>query len=229
MGAFMKLFTALKGGFNEAAEAAADSQGVRIFEQEIREAEAELRKSEESLTTIIAKQKLAQRKVDALSASIDEHMGYAKQALDKGDEGLATEVAEKIAEFQDQQATERQFLDQFSTSSTKLRKSISEAKVNLRRMKQQLDTVKATDSVQKAQTAVASRHLGANSKMKTAAESLERIQQKQTQRQAELEAAQELASDESGDGLKAKLAAAGIGKTSTSAADILASIKSGNS
>jgi phage shock protein A len=229
MGAFMKLFTALKGGINEAAEAAADGQGIRIFEQEIREAQTELRKSEESLTTIIAKQKLAQQKVDALSTSIDEHMGYAKQALDKGDEVLATEVAEKIAEFQDQQATERQFLDQFAASASKLRKSISEAKVNLRRMKQQLDTVKATDSVQKAQTAVASRHLGANSKMKTAAESLERIQQKQTQRQAELEAAQELATDESGDGLKAKLAAAGIGKTSSSAADILASIKSGSS
>jgi phage shock protein A len=224
----MKLFTALRGGINEAAEAAADSQGVRIFEQEIRDAEAELRKSEESLTTIIAKQKLAQQKVNALSASINEHMGYAKQALDKGDEALATEVAEKIAEFQEQQATEEQFLEQFSTSSTKLRKSISEAKLNLRRMKQQLDTVKATDSVQKAQTAVASRHLGANSKMKTAAESLERIQQKQSQRQAELEAAQELAADESGDALKEKLAAAGIGKTSTSAADILASIKSGN-
>jgi phage shock protein A len=228
MGAFMKLFTALRGGINEAAEAAADSQGVRIFEQEIRDAEAELRKSEESLTTIIAKQKLSQQKVDALTASIDEHMGYAKQALDKGDEALATEVAEKIAEFQEQQATEEQFLEQFSASSTKLRKSISEAKLNLRRMKQQLDTVKATDSVQKAQTAVASRHLGANSKMKTAAESLERIQQKQSQRQPELEAAQELAAEESGDGLKEKLAAAGIGKTSTSAADILASIKSGN-
>jgi phage shock protein A len=228
MGAFMKLFTALRGGINEAAEAAADSQGVRIFEQEIRDAEAELRKSEESLTTIIAKQKLAQQKVDALSASINEHMGYAKQALDKGDEALATEVAEKIAEFQEQQATEEQFLEQFSASSTKLRKSIGEAKLNLRRMKQQLDTVKATDSVQKAQTAVASRHLGANSKMKTAAESLERIQQKQSQRQAELEAAQELAADESGDSLKEKLAAAGIGKTSSSAADILASIKSGN-
>ena len=229
MGAFMKLITALRGGINEATEAAVDSQGVRIFEQEIRDAEVELRKSEESLTTIIAKQKLAQQKVDALTASINEHMGYAKQALDKGDEALATEVAEKIADFQEQQATEERFLEQFSVSSTKLRKSISEAKLNLRRMKQQLDTVKATDSVQKAQTAVASRHLGANSKMKTAAESLERIQQKQSLRQAELEAAQELASDESGEGLKEKLAAAGIGGRSSSAADILASIKSGNS
>lgn len=228
MGAFMRLFTALKGGINEAAEAAADSQGVRIFEQEIREAEVELRKSEESLTTIIAKQKMSKQKVETLSASINEHMGYARQALEKDDESLATQVAEKIADFQDQQATEQQFLDQFEQSAVRLRKSIGEAKINLRRMKQQLDTVKATDSVQKAQTAVASRHLGANSKMKTAAESLERIQQKQSQRQAELEAAQELATDESGDGLKAKLAAAGIGKTSSSAADILASLKGGN-
>lgn len=224
MTVWTRLFSAVKGGVNDAAETVADSQALRILDQEIREAESELRRSEESLTTIIAKQKLAKRKVDDLNASATEHEGFAGQALEKGDENLALEIAEKIADLETQRDTEQEFLTQFESSSINLRKSIKDAKLNLRRMKQQVDTVKATASVQKAQTAVSSRHLGANSKMKTAAESLERIKSKQRERTAELEAANELASDESGDGLSEKLKAAGI-VGSTSKEDILARIR----
>lgn len=227
MSVFSKLFSALKGGVNEAAEAVADSQAIRILEQELREAESELRRSEQSLTTIIAKQKMSQQKVGDLQRAMQEHEGYATQALDKQDESLALEIAEKIGELDAQRETEQQFLDQFNDSATRLRKSIADAKNNLRRMKQQIDTVKATESVQKAQTAVASRHLGANSKMKTASESLERIKKMQQQRQAELEAANELAADESGTTLQKKLQDAGITGSASSAQDILARLKTG--
>ena len=84
--------------------------------------------------------------------------------------------------------------------------------------------VKATESVQKAQVAVSSRHMGANSKMKTATESLQRIQEKQNMRSAELQAAQELAADESTDDLEKRLASAGIKGGSTSADDELSRI-----
>lgn len=227
MSVFKRLFTAVKGGVTEAAEAVADTQAIRILEQEIREAEGELRKSEHSLTTIIAKRKMSQHKVDDLNRAITEHEGYTLRAVEKGDEALALEVAEKIADLESQKETEQQFLDQFESSATNLRSSIKAAQLNLRRLKQQVDTVKATESVQKAQTAVSSRHLGANSKMKTASESLERIKNRQAQRRSELEAANELADDESGDGLASKLKAAGIVGGSASAQDVLARIKKG--
>lgn len=226
MSVWLKLVTAVRGGANEAAEAVADNQAVRIFEQEMRDADRELRKSEESLTTIIAKQKMGSQKVAALDKSISEHEGYVAQTLEKSDEGLALEIASKIADLTTQRDTEQQFLSQFEQSSTQLRKSVSEAKSNIRRMKQQLDTIKATEAVQKAQTAVSTRHLGANSKMKTAAESLERIKAKQQLRQAELEAANELADDETDVGLQSRLKAAGITPGESSAQDILAKIKS---
>ena len=84
--------------------------------------------------------------------------------------------------------------------------------------------VKATESVQKAQVAVSSRHLGANSKMKTATESLQRIQDKQTLRDAELQAAQELATEESSDDLEKRLSQAGIKGGQASADDELSRI-----
>jgi phage shock protein A len=94
----------------------------------------------------------------------------------------------------------------------------------LKRLEQQVDMVKATESVQKAQVAVSSRHLGANSKMKTATESLSRIQEKQNLRNAELQAAEELASEESSDDLSKRLAEAGIAGGKTSADDELSRI-----
>ncbi|PCH63525.1 MAG: phage shock protein A [Gammaproteobacteria bacterium] len=224
MSVWKRLFSAVKGGVNETAEAVADSQALRILDQEIREAKNELRSSEVSLTTILAKQKLSQRKVDDLDKSITEHENYATQALDKGDEALALEIADKIGELETQKENEQSFLNQFASTSTGLRKSIKDAKNNLRRMEQQVDTVKATESVQKAQAAVSSRHLGANSKLKTASESLERIKARQQQRQAEIESAHELAASESGSELEAKLKSAGITGTKSSS-DILNRLK----
>ncbi|MEQ3652790.1 MAG: PspA/IM30 family protein, partial [Glaciecola sp.] len=92
------------------------------------------------------------------------------------------------------------------------------------RLEQQVDMIKATESVQRAQVAVSSSHLGANSKMKTATESLSRIQEKQNLRNAELEAAEELAQSESTDDLEKRLAGAGIKGGASSADDELARI-----
>lgn len=224
MSVWKKLITAVRGGVNEAAEAVADSQALRILDQEIRDAKAELRQSDNALTQIMAKRKLAQQRVDSLRQSIGEYESHAVAANDKGDRQLALDCAQKVVGLRAQMDTEQQYVDQFTGSEQDLRRNISQAKSNLRRMEQQVDIVKATESVQKAQTAVSSRHLGANSKMKTAAESLTRIQDRQKERQAQFEAASELAEAESGDELEKRLKAAGIAGSEASADDELARI-----
>ena len=222
MSVWKKLVTAVKGGANEAAEAIADSQAIRILEQEMREARDELRRSDNALTQIMAKRKLSEQKATTIQQSIAEYESHALAAHEKGDQQLALDCAEKVVELRGQLDSEQQYLDQFAQSEATLRNNISQAKSNVRRMEQQIDMVKATESVQKAQVAVSSSHIGANSKMKTAAESLGRIQEKQKQRQAELEAASELATDDSGEALDQRLRQAGItGSGKSSAADEL--------
>lgn len=224
MSVWKKLVSAIKGGVNEAAEAVVDSQALRILDQEIREAKDELRRSDQSLTQIMAKRKLAEQKVVSLTASIREYEAHAIGASEKGDQQLALDCAQKVVDLRAQMESEQQYVDQFNQSEKTLRQNIAQAKNNLRRMEQQVDMVKATESVQKAQTAVSSRHLGANSRMKTAAESLSRIQERQKERQAQLEAASELAADESGDDLEKRLRQAGIGGGNASADSELARI-----
>ena len=223
MSVWRKLVTAVKGGVTEAAESVADNQAIRILEQEIREAKEELRKSDHARTQILAKCKLAQQKVDGLNKSIAEYEEHARKAIDT-DRQLALDCAQRVTELSEQLQTEQTYLDQFKKSEVQLANNITQAKANLRRLEQQVDMVKATESVQKAQVAVSSRHLGANSKMKTATESLDRIQKRQNLRAAELEAAEELAADESTDDLEKRLQEAGVKGGNTSAEDELSRI-----
>lgn len=205
-----KIWTALRGATNEGLEAVADSQAIRILDQEMRDAKKELQICDENLTKIMAKRKLAGGKVKSLKADIDTYTNHAIAASEKGDEALAIECAERVADLEATLDSEQSITDSFSSSEKTLKANIAKAKSNVRRMEQQIDQVKATESVQRAQAAVSSRHVGANSKVKTALSSLDRIKAKQAERSAELEAAEELAGEESGSGLDAKLKAAGI-------------------
>ena len=225
MNIWSKMITALRGGVNEAGEAFVDSQALRILDQEVRDSSDELKRSKDSLAEIMARQKLAEQKCIQIKKSIEEHEGYAIKALEKTDEPLAHQVAERIAEFENELITEQEAFQGFSQSVEKLRDAIALGEKNLKRLKQQVDTVKATENVQKAQSAVAERHSGTNSKMHTAMESLERIKERQALKDAQIKAASEIAASENNTSLKAKLDAAGITSNGSSADDILARLK----
>ncbi len=220
-----KLVTALRGGLNEAGEAVVDSQALRILDQEVRDATQELKDSKDSLTSILAQQKLAEEKAAQLKARIDEYEGYASQALEKGDDKLALEVAEKVAAYENQLSVENESAQAFAKNAQDLRAAIGNAEQNIKRIKQQIDTVKATENVQRAQSAVAERHSGANSKLRTAMDSLERIKEKQALKQAKMNAASEIHQEESQDSLDEKLKAAGIAGGGSDAAKVLERLK----
>ena len=219
MSVWKKLFTAIKGGANEAAESIADNQALRILDQEIREAKQELRRSDEALVSIVAKRKLSQQKVDGFQAGIEEYEGHARTAMEKGQQDLALECAQKVANLRNEQQAEQSYLDQFIHSEQSMRTNIAQAKDKLRQLEQQVDVVKANEAVQKAQSAVSATNVGANAKMHTAVESLERIKQRQAEKSAQLEAAAEMAAEQSGSSLDKKLAEAGISQGSKASAE----------
>jgi len=225
MNIWAKMMTALRGGVSEAGEAVVDSQALRILDQEVRDAAEQLTHSKQSLAEIIARQKLAKEKCATLEQSIGKHESYAIKALAQGDEALAREVAEKIAALENQLQTENETASHFLESSDSLRSAINQTESNLRRLKHQVDTVKATENVQRAQEAVAKRHHGSNSKMHTAMESLERIKEKQALKAATMSAANELADCTEDTTLHSKLEKAGIVSNGTQAEDILTRLR----
>ncbi len=225
MNIWAKVATAVRGGVSEAGEAIVDNQVLRILDQEIRDAGNELSKSKDALTGIIAKRKLADKKIESLKSSLTEYEGYAMQALDKGDEELATEIAGKIADLETELMGEEGVAKSFADSEAQLRKAVAHTESNLKRLKQQVDTVKATEKVQRAQAAVAARHSGTGSSMRSALDSLDRLKIKQAERAAKFEAASELAESTEEVSLDDKLKAAGIVGGGASGGDVLARLK----
>lgn len=225
MNIWAKMMTALRGGVNEAGEVIVDSQALRILDQEVRDASQALQDSKNSLAEIMARQKVAEEKCVGLKVQIEEHEGYAIKALEKGDESLAHDVAVKIADLENQCTQEQEAGAGFASSAEQMRTAIQQTERNLKRLKQQVDTVKATENVQRAQAAVAERHSGSHSKMRTAMDSLDRIKEKQALKSAQMAAASELAEDSSETSLQTKLEEAGIASSGSNADDILARLK----
>lgn len=225
MAIFKKLVTALRGGINEAGGAIVDTQALRILDQEIRDADSELKQAKESLANILAQQKLADKVVKETQSKIDEYESYAIKALESGNEELALEVSEKIGFLESELENNKQQATYFAETVKSLRQSISQTEINIRNLKQQVDIVKATESVQKAQSAVAQRYGGSTAKLQTALDSLDRIKKRQEKNSAVIEAKNELAKLENQSTLDSKLEAAGIKSGNQNAAAILARLK----
>ncbi|TQF67774.1 PspA/IM30 family protein [Pseudoalteromonas luteoviolacea] len=225
MSIFKKLFTAVKGGVNEVGESIVDANAIRIFEQEIRDAQEALSDAKRSLTEVMAKEMQTTRAIKALDSDIEKHEGFAGQALEKGEEALALEIAGKIAEFEQQKSEQQQVLTTFTTSVTKLKQQIKLAEKTIVENQRQLSMVKTTESVQKATMAVNDNMLSGDSAMASAKQSLERIKQRQMDKQDQLDAAQQLADESADKSLHDKMLEAGIGDEAAKGADILARIK----
>ena len=188
MNIWSKMITALRGGVNEAGEAIIDAQALRILDQEIRDASEELNKSKDGLASLIAQQKLAEEKASDLKAEIKKNEGFILAALEKKDEELAGELAARVANFENNLETETESAKNFKEQAETLRNSIRTAEHQIKQLKQQTETVKATEAVQRAQKVVAERHNGSNSKLRTALDSLDRIQENQKLASAKMSA-----------------------------------------
>ncbi|KID56201.1 phage-shock protein [Pseudoalteromonas luteoviolacea] len=225
MSILKKLFTAVKGGVNEVGEGIVDANAIRIFEQEIRDAQAALNEAKRSLTEVMAKEIQTSRAIKSLDEEIGKHETYAAQALDKDEETLALEIAGKIAEFEQEKSEQQQVLNTFSANVSKLKEQIKQAEKTIVENQRQLSMVKTTESVQKATMAVNDTMASGDSAMTSAKQSLERIKQRQMDRQDQLDAAQQLADESNDKSLNDKMRAAGIGEEAAKGADVLARIR----
>ncbi len=217
--------TAIRGGASEVGEAIVDANSTRIFEQEIRDAENHLTKAKRDLTGVMAQQMAASREVDRLKREITEHEGYAVQALEKGDESLAMQVAEKISSLEIELTTQQQALDSFESNANRLKELVKKSERQVQEYKRQLSMVKTTESVQKATSAITDNFSSSNSKLLSAKDSLERIKAKQQKFDDQMKAAELLESENSDASLAAKLKEAGIGGADNNASSVLERLK----
>lgn len=225
MSIFSKIVTAIRGGASEAGESIVDANLMRILDQEIRDAKAAMEKAKRGLTDLMAEKAGYERKVAELSAKIGEYEDHAVKALEKGEESIALEVAEKIAAFQGELEYNENAVTQLKNTIATQKDFLSTSERKVKDLEREAKMARTTETVQKTTAALSTNFTQSGSKLNSARESLERVKAKQQANADRLKAGEELAAEATGSNLESKLADLGITKSSSKADDILARLK----
>lgn len=225
MGIFSKIVTAIRGGASEAGEAIVDANLLRILDQEIRDSKNAMEKARRGLADLMAEKTGYERKTSELTAKMSEYEGYVVKALDKGDESLALEIAEKIAELNGEQEYNANAVIQLNNTIVTQKQFLNTSERKVKDLEREAKMVRTTESVQKTAEALSTNFTSTGSTLNSARSSLERIKAQQQQNSDRLKAGEELAAESTGANLESKLADLGITKNSSKADDILARLK----
>jgi phage shock protein A len=217
-----KILTLFRGTATEAGQAIVDKNATRILDQEIRDAQADSLRAKEDLTKMMAQQKLAADKLDAKRAKKAEYESHIGRLLTQGDQTLARDVAGKVAQLEGEIVAEEKSQGSVVAAVQKLHASIKTADRRIESLQQQVDQVKANESVLRAQSSISARHSGQNAKLRTALDSLDRVKTRQAEQAAQIEAAEALALTDGDGDLEQRLAAAGVVPGQVSADTVLA-------
>lgn len=210
MSIWNKLMTAIRGGATEVGEAIVDQQALRILDQEIRDADTAVRTGRDELVKLIARHKGAVDRVEAHDRKIADLETKAMAALDANREDLATEIAELIAAATAERNNDQALATELGASVERMKKDLAKAETRIKSLRNQVDTAKARESVQRAQVSASVASGTADGKLSTAVDTLNRLQQRQEQRARELEAREEMAEAVSGSDLDRRLREAGV-------------------
>lgn len=226
MGVLRDMMTALRGGANEVGEAIVDANAVRILEQEIRDAETAIGSAKQSLTRMKSSEIKLKREVATIDADVADYEKKAMAALNAGEEALAAEVAERIAELETERgekASEQAALD---TEVHKIHAMIKARERTIQKNKRELDKVRTVQELQRATESVSKNFAATGSSSHRVSQALERVKAKQQNWQDRMQAGEWLEGQEAGSDIDAKLRAKGIGGAAGGGAnDVLARLK----
>ncbi|CAN5788334.1 PspA/IM30 family protein [soil metagenome] len=220
MAIWSKLFTLGRAAGNEAASAVVDANALRILDQEIRDADKAQGKARDDLAGLVARRRILEAEVLSFQAQIAKYEGSARVAVDKGNMDLARQVAQRIADLEQDISMKAPQVADMRQAEEQIHTAIAATDRKIEQLRREVDVVKVNESVQKAQATVAAS--GAGNSLGSAADSLARIRERQMIRGEKLRAAGELEDRRTGADLDEKLRLAGILPGQSSADDVLA-------
>jgi phage shock protein A len=226
MSVLKDLMQAIKGGANELGEAVVDANAVRILEQEIRDAETAIGSAKQSLTRMKSSEIRLKRDLSTLSADVADYEQKAIAALNAGEEALAAEVADRIAEVEGEREDKAGEQAALNAEVNKIHAMIKARERTIQKNKRELDKVRTVRELQRATESISRNFAATGSKGHRVSQALDRVKAKQQNWQDRMEAGDWLEAQENVDDIDAKLKAKGIGGSGTAAgSDVLARLK----
>ena len=226
MSVLKDLMQAIKGGANELGEAVVDANAVRILEQEIRDAETAISSAKQSLTRMKSSEIRLRRDLSTLSADVADYEQKAIAALNAGEEALAAEVADRIAQVEGEREDKAGEQAALNAEVNKIHAMIKARERTIQKNKRELDKVRTVRELQRATESISRNFAATGSKGHRVSQALDRVKAKQQNWQDRMEAGDWLEAQENVDDIDAKLKAKGIGGSGTAAgSDVLARLK----
>jgi phage shock protein A len=222
MSIWNKLFTLGRAGAHEATAAVVDANALRILDQEIRDADTAQGKARDDMATLVARRRILEKEVAGFRDQVTKYEASARAAVQKGDMDLARQVAQRIADLEQDIALKEPQIGDMRAAEDQLHQAVTATDRRIETLRREVEVVKVNESVQKAQAAVSARGAGAGASLGSAADSLARIKERQMIRGERIKAASELEDRRTGADLDEKLRLAGILPGQSSADDILA-------
>lgn len=217
-----KLFTLGRAGAHDAAAGVVDANAIKILDQEIRDADTAQGKARDDMAGLVARRRILEKEVASFREQAMKYENSARAAVSKGDMDLARQVAQRIADLEQQVSVKEPQIVDMRAAEEQLHTAIAATDRRIETLRREVEVVKVNESVQRAQASVAARGAGAGSSLGSAADSLARIKERQAVRGERIKAAGELEDMRTGADLDEKLRLAGIGPGQSSADDILA-------
>lgn len=184
MNIWSKVITAVRSGDNWGDELLLDSQAMKILDEEVRNTTQTLKRLEQSLATMQQQLEQCQAKQDKLRQAIAQLEGYAIKAIEKADEDLALAIAKKIAATETQLQQGEEQSRYYQSQRGQLQQVMDLTQQNLTRLRQQVDMVRASESVHRAQQTIVSQQASEYGKVLTAMDALKRLKQRQANKSA---------------------------------------------
>jgi phage shock protein A len=222
MAIWSKLFTLGRASAHEATAALVDANALRILDQEIRDADTAQGKARDDLAGLVARRRMLENEVESFRSQVAKYEGSARIAVEKGNMDLARQVAQRIADLEQEIALKAPQAEDMRVAEEQIHTVIATTDRKIDQLRREVEVVKVNESVQKAQATVAARGAGAGNSLGSAADSLARIRERQAIRGEKIRAAGEIEDRRTGADLDEQLRLAGILPGQSSADDVLA-------
>lgn len=216
--------TLFRGANAKAVETATDAFAIDLINQKIREAQSGVESAKQTLAALIVRQRAEHKALDMLTGRKGMLESRVREAIAAGNEPLAFEGAEAIAELENEERVRRETLDRLSERVGRLHLTVEKAHRRIADLRQNAVAARAIDAERRSQRKL-TRALGGS-----AIHEAEKLIERVTNQDDPLEQSDALDEIEAGLSHKTtedRLAAAGFGpKTRTSAEDVLARLRS---
>jgi len=226
MSIWRKLETLFRASAHEPVAKLVNANDIRIFEQELRDAEQAIAHSKRELACLMAEKTRLERDNEALQSVINKRELQASQALKKSQDPLALELANLIAEDETLLQRQQQQHARLQQQEAQLRRQLRDSSRALKHFYSEMRLAKANRHAELVTRQLQGHARGLHSHMEELNLSATRIRARQTEAEDVQAALTELEHEQQNGDLDARLKAAGIDNGASDGEKVLARLRS---